>query len=280
MPEMMPYDQEVITLLAKKEIAVTTLFWEEVAEKKHSLEPYDLVLVRTIWNYYKSIPLFYQLLEILENSIVPIFNPTDILRWNMDKRYLQELQKEGFDIIPSLFVYDGDNKNVFESAVGKGWKKIVLKPMISAGSYHTFVIDAGDKQRFSALVKRHYQNRPFILQEFLPEIAQGEISTIRFHNGYTYSATKIPKAGDYRVQFDYGGKYHLRKVDSTIRIVADRISKRLNNKVIYQRVDGLWREGKFLIMEVELIEPDLYLNLSKEAMHRWIENIEQIVSTL
>lgn len=279
MPKMMPYDQEVIGLLAKKKITVTTLIWEEVAKNHHSLEPYDLVLVRTIWNYYKNIPLFYQLLKVLENSTVPVFNPTDILRWNMDKRYLLDLQKEGFDIIPSLFVYDGD-ENVLENAVEKGWKKIVLKPMISAGSYHTFVIDTSNKQGFSDLLKRYYQNRPFILQEFLPEIEQGEISTLRFRNGYTYSITKVPKAGDYRVQFDYGGKYHLQEVNSTIQMVANRISKRLNNKAFYQRIDGLWHKGKFLIMEVELIEPDLYLNLSKEAMHHWVENIEQAVVSI
>ncbi|MBC8321405.1 MAG: hypothetical protein H8E34_11865 [Bacteroidetes bacterium] len=119
-----------------------------------------------------------------------------------------------------------------------------------------------------------------MLQEFLPEISNGEISTISFSNaclptsqGYSYSVTKIPKKGEYRVQFDFGDIYHFGDVDPNIKMICDRISNRLGNKLLYQRVDGLWRNGKYLIMEVELIEPDLYLNLNTEAKHQWVESL-------
>ena len=83
----------------------------------------------------------------------------------------------------------------------------------------------------------------------------------------------MPEKGEYRVQFDFGGKYHFGEVDPSIKIICDRISHYIGNKLLYQRVDGLWRNGRFLIMEVELIEPDLYLNLSDIAKNQWVDSI-------
>jgi len=96
---------------------------------------------------------------------------------------------------------------------------------------------------------------------------------ITFSNGYSYSVTKVPQQGEFRVQFDYGWIYHFGDVDPHIKNVCKRIASRFPDKLLYQRVDGVWRNGKFLIMEVELIEPDLYLNLNDEAKTQWVESL-------
>ena len=200
----------------------------------------------------------------------------------MDKRYLQGLQNEGFDIIPTIFNY-GDT-NSFEEAVSRGWEKMILKPMISAGSYHTFVINANEKSKFNRYITQYYKNRPYMLQEFIPEISEGEISTITLTNPslpgskeFSYSVTKVPKKGDYRVQVNYGGEYSIGNVDSEIKAISEKITSRFGGRLLYQRLDGLWRNGKFLIMEIELLEPDLYLNYSKEALMKWVDNLLNII---
>ncbi len=279
MPNMLPYDLEVIKLLSDKGVNTKVIIWDELLKSNPSiLSHYDLVLFRTIWNYYKNIEEFKQLLDFLEESNTPVINPVDIVRWNMDKKYLIELQNEGFDIIPTIFNF-GETGS-FENALSKGWEKMILKPMISAASYHTFVIDMYEKERYENLIKEYYIDRPFMLQEFIPEISDGEISTITLtvpsnknKDDFSYSVTKIPKKGDYRVQFNYGGVYSIGEVDPIIKNISEQITKRFGNRLLYQRLDGLWRNGKFLIMEIELIEPDLYLNLSNEALTRWVDNL-------
>ncbi len=272
-PEMVPYDMQAIELLKARKIETEVIFWEEInVENAHQLAAFDLIVIRTCWNYYKKIPAFMKFLDLLEQSEARVYNPVKLIKWNIDKKSLLELQSEGFEIIPTLFVFDGE-EGTFEQAVAKGWNQIVLKPMISAGSYDTFVIDANDSQRFLELKNQYFINRPYMLQEFIPEVLAGEVSTLYFANGYGYSVTKVPKAGDYRVQFQYGGVYHLQEVNPEIEDISTKLSEKLNHSTLYRRLDGIWRNGRFLIMELELIEPDLYLNLSAEALNQWVENL-------
>lgn len=286
MPIMLPYDMEVIRTLKSSNVETEILIWDEISDTKlRDLEEYDLVLIRTIWDYYQKVDLFKNFVEKVSESKIKLLNPIDIVSWNMDKKYLHELENEGFDIIPTIFNYGQTGS--FEEAISLGWNRMILKPMISAGSFHTFVLDSTDKDRFNDLVTSYYQNRPFMLQEFIPEISEGEISTITLSNpalsdidDYSYSVTKVPKSGDYRVQVDFGGVYSMGDVDPEIKKISKQITSRFEGKLLYQRLDGLWRDGKFLIMEIELIEPDLYLNYNKDSLSYWVDNIVLLANSL
>ncbi len=278
MPEMLPYDMEIIRMLNNRGITTNVLIWDRIDfTDEIFLTEFDIVVIRSIWDYYRKTQKFLEFLDFLEKSCVKVLNPLDIVRWNMDKKYLEELQSEGFYIIPTIFNHN-NNGDSFEEALSRGWNKMIIKPMISAGSYHTFVIDRSEKNRYNQIVEELYKNRPFMLQEFIPEISEGEISTITLEdviggNGkeLSYSVTKVPKKGDYRVQFNYGGVYSSGDVDPYIKDISRSITARFNNRILYQRLDGLWRNGEFLIMEIELIEPDLYFNYNKEAMQFWVD---------
>lgn len=273
MPDMLPYDIEVISILNKRGVETSVFIWDEIiSNNPNELKNYDAILIRTIWDYFKKYDQYIKLLNILESTGIQIFNPVEILRWNMNKQYLNELQGKGIEIIPTIFNSNNADDS-FKKAVSLGWEKMVLKPLISGNSYHTFVIEANNEPFFDQLVKIYFQSRPYMLQEFIPEISDGEISVIYFSNGYSYSVRKVPKKGDYRVQFDFGGIYHFEDINPEIKIICDRISNHIGENLLYQRVDGLWRNGKFLIMEVELIEPDLYLNLSNEAKNQWVDSL-------
>lgn len=281
MPEMLPYDHIIIKKLNEEGIYTKVFLWDELIDDIKKLEEYDLVLLRTIWDYYKKVDTFMVFLEKLERLDVRVLNPVDIVRWNMDKKYLLQLQEEGFDIIPSIFSFN--NEDIFDQALEHGWKKMILKPMISAGSYHTYVIENNEREKFMDYKSQLFVNRPYMLQEFIPEISEGEISTITLtspgesaEDGFSYSVTKVPKKGDYRVQFNFGGVYNLGKVDPVINKISHLITSRFNNRLLYQRLDGIWRNNKFLIMELELIEPDLYFNYSDAALDRFVNNLIKI----
>lgn len=273
MPRMLPYDMEVIKILVDRGVDTTIFVWDKIIKSDpEKLKNYDAILIRTIWDYFKKYDQFLSLLDFLDKTKLPVFNPVETLRWNMNKKYLSELQDTGFDIIPTVFNLNNENDS-FAKALSFGWRKMILKPVISGNSYHTFVIEANEQSKFEMLLNKYFQKRPFMLQEFIQEISNGEISTITFSNNYSYSVTKVPKESEYRVQFDFGGIYHFGEVDPAIKTICDRIAVRFADKLLYQRVDGVWRNGKFLIMEVELIEPDLYLNLSNEAKDQWVESL-------
>jgi glutathione synthase/RimK-type ligase-like ATP-grasp enzyme len=275
MPDLMPYDQEVMVRLRQENVECEVVFWEDVLEQPPaSLHKYQLMVFRTVWNYYKNADSFYRLLDILKASGVPTANPLDIIRWNMEKSYLKKLMDEGYDVIPTVFS-NGDPQKAYDTAQKQNWDKMVLKPMISGGSYHTYVLEKGEEAKYQQYIQEHFVNRPFMLQEFIPGITEGEISTITFSNGYTYSVTKVPKAGDYRVQFNYGGQYRIHETPAEIQHIAEKIFDRQERRTLYQRLDGVWHNGKFLIMEVELLEPDLYLNLSEEALQAFTESVLQ-----
>ncbi len=283
MPQMLPYDLDIIKLLNARGVKTDILIWDKLTNDDISLLiKYDLVLIRTIWDYYKKVDEFIRFLNRLESTGVNILNPLDIVKWNMDKKYLLQLQNEGFDIIPTLFAFN--NEDIFDKAVEKGWKKMILKPMISAGSYHTIVVSANEREKFVEYRNSLFEDRPYMLQKFMDEIADGEISTLTLmnpsskkNNGYSYSVTKVPKPGDYRVQFNYGGIYHLSEPDPRILDISNQITSRFGNQLLYKRLDGLWVNNRFMIMEIELIEPDLYLNLSSEALDTFVNSIVSVV---
>ena len=276
MPDLLPYDMVVFGKLRSQNIQTDIMVWEDLGKTSVAhLQQYQGIVIRTCWNYYKKPDEFIQLLDFCEQNSLPLLNPSDIVRWNMDKRYLLDLQKEGIEIIPTEFVFE-HHGGLFTKVVNKGWKKVVVKPMISGGSYHTFVVDAKEEAEFNTIINTYYQNRPYLLQEFIPEISTGEISTLRFANGFTYSIAKVPKEGDYRVQFTYGGKYNVEEVQPKIAAINNFIETRFQNRLLYQRVDGVWRDNRFLLMEVELVEPDLYLGHHAEALENWVKNLTAI----
>lgn len=124
-PDMMPYDLKARKILMEKQVNVEILSWEDFDEENvNKLADFDLIVIRTTWNYYKQIPAFKKFLDLVEKSGVKVYNPVKLIKWNMDKKYLQELQSDGFDIIPTIFVFNGE-EDTFEQAVAKGWKQIV-----------------------------------------------------------------------------------------------------------------------------------------------------------
>lgn len=277
MPGLMGYDQEVIRMLSEHNISVAVMDWENVVKTQPGeFAVYKAILLRTTWNYYKIPQAFREMLAFVQQHRLPLLNPPDLVRWNMDKRYLLDLEKEGVDIVPTMFVFEHDEL-AFGKARQRGWQKIVLKPMISASSYHTFVLEAKDESRFNELISTYFQSQPYLLQEFIEEIQNGEVSTLSFANGYMYSITKVPKKGDYRVQFSYGGQYFQTELHPTIQKISHHLRLKFSGNALYQRVDGVWRDGRFLLMELEIIEPDLYLNHNEDALLAWVNQLRQLI---
>ena len=204
-----------------------------------------------------------------------MINSTEILDWNFDKRYLQDLAAAGVSLIPTIVVAQGESPDIVELARKRGWKDIVVKPTISGGAYgtHRFRLDQADQ--FRDEIKQILLDRGLLIQPFLPEIqSAGELSLLFFDGVFSHAVCKRPKEGDYRVQFQFGG------TNETVEVRAEWIEgaraclAAAPALPVYARVDGVISKGKFLLMELEVFEPLMFLARHPEAPGRFARAIQ------
>ena len=100
----------------------------------------------------------------------------------------------------------------------------------------------------------------------MPEIFEGEISTIFFNRDYHYTVRKVPKEGDFRVQTLFGGTYTQITPPDFVLEASKKAMELFVDECLYIRVDGVISNNEFYIMEVEMIEPDLYLDIVPEGI--------------
>jgi glutathione synthase/RimK-type ligase-like ATP-grasp enzyme len=181
----------------------------------------------------------------------------------------------GIGIAPTVFV--NGNGPIAPAAWQeiRSWKKSVVKPAVSASAHKTWLFDGGAVPGESEL-KSRMESQPFLVQQFIPEIeTHGEISFIYIDGAYSHAVQKRPAAGDFRVQQEHGGSADLFHPDSALLDQANEIAATVAEvrDSLYCRIDAVARDGRLVLMELELIEPELFLGLAEGAAKRFAEAI-------
>jgi glutathione synthase/RimK-type ligase-like ATP-grasp enzyme len=197
-------------------------------------------------------------------------NDSRLLRWNSDKRYLFELARLGVATIPTRLAHGSELARVLASMPGAS---VVVKPTISGGAWQTLRGEVGD-DAFAASVAQLPTALDYLVQPYLSEIAgAGEWSLLYFGGEYSHAVIKRPAAGDYRVQDEHGGRSEPAVPDAATRAAAGRALAALavagHDVPAYARVDGVVSGGRFVLMELELIEPSLFLAGQPQAAERF-----------
>jgi glutathione synthase/RimK-type ligase-like ATP-grasp enzyme len=273
LPQLNPADQILIPLLLEKGIKAEPVIWNE---KNVNWQSFDYLVVRNIWDYYLEEEAFEEWLNLMEELNIPVLNPIAVIRQNKHKFYLKEFRENGVKIIPTLFSGQ-DSPASIEDIKAQGWNKIVIKPAVSAGSHLTniFETDKLDAKVLDEVVS----GNDWLIQPFLEEIStNGEISMIFFNGQFSHAILKKPKAGDFRVQSQYGGQYQLFQPDENLIATGQKVITQIKEPLLYGRVDGLMINGEFNLMELELIEPDLYFQRDERIAPRFIEEILRRIS--
>lgn len=212
---------------------------------------YGAVIIGTTWDYWDQPKAFLRALKQIEAQ-TRLFNSASLVEWNSDKRYLQELAKNGARLIPTLWLETVDQA-AFESAFETlGSDDLVFKRQVGAGADGQFRLGPKD-----AVPEMPY---PMMVQPFLSNIQEeGEYSFIFINGGFSHALLKQAKSGDYRIQSTYGGIEIAIEPSSSDLREAKAILAALEQVPLYARVDMLRDEnGQLLLMELELIEPYLY----------------------
>lgn len=268
LPELLESDQQLIPLFAKENITAKAAIWDD---ETVDWTEFDYLIFRNTWDYYQKEEVFNSWLHKIELLGIKTFNPISVIQKNKHKFYLKEIEKEGISILPSIFLEKNSTSNLHD-LIPKSWEKMVIKPAFSAGSYLTKLIDRSELASIQTEFKEYFATKDFLIQEFRPEIKElGETSFIFFDGKFSHAVNKKPVENDFRVQIQYGGKYTLIEPNADLLLQAELILSKVHEKLLYARVDGIVIENKLHLMEIELIEPDLYFDLAEGARERFVE---------
>ncbi len=236
---------------------------------------FNALVIRSPWDYFTRPEEFHAWLNARIASGVRMFNAGEVLEWNFDKRYLQDLAAAGAPSIPTIVVPPGECPDIAALAGARGWDEIVVKPTISGGAYQTHRFRIGDAARYREDIARTLRDRGVLVQPFLPEIlSAGELSLLFFDGVFSHAVCKRPKEGDYRVQFQFGGTSETVEVRDEWIAGARACIAAAPALPVYARVDGVVQDGKFLLMELEVFEPLMFLARHPLAPGRFARAIQ------
>jgi hypothetical protein len=233
------------------------------------------LVIRSPWDYFERTIEFRAWLDARISSHVLMINGGDILNWNYDKRYLQDLEAAGMSLVPTICIGRGEQADVAALARARGWNEIVVKPAISGGAYRTYRFFVDDAAAYAKEIDEILSDRGMLVQPFLPEILSGgELSILFFDGVYSHSVCKRPKPGDYRVQFKFGGTNENVEVEPALVEQARACVLAAPSLPTYARVDGVVKDGQFLLMELEVFEPLMFLARHPEAPARFARAVQ------
>jgi glutathione synthase/RimK-type ligase-like ATP-grasp enzyme len=240
---------------------------------------FDRVVLRSCWDYHQRIDEFRAWLSQAASLGVRLVNPEPTSRWNADKRYLFDLEAAGVRIVPSLFLRRGTKATTASlreglSALGTAPAAIVVKPTVSATAWLAWCVQASADVLPDGLAEA-LAARDFLAQPLLPEIVNGEWSLVFFAGMFSHAVVKRPRDGEFRVQEEYGGRTEPATPGDGLVALAAGILSRAPGPTAYARVDGVETPDGFVLLELELLEPTLYLASDPAAPARFADALEQ-----
>ena len=266
-------DLLVVNKLALQDIHVVPAVWND---KSVNWSGFSTVIVRSPWDYFLKGDEYFQWVQsfLKENTNTKLLNPPQAILDNIDKRYLLEFEQLGIPIIPTELVEIGSSTSLNSLLIKRAWDKVVIKPVISAGAYGTWRSNVEksthDQDKFVEQISRE----TVFIQPFMPEIqSEGEWSIMYFNGEYSHSVLKSVKGDDFRIQEEFGGT--TKAVEPTVEILkqTQKIMDLQKEPLLYARVDGVIRDGQFLLMELEINEPSLFFEFSEKGVENFSEAV-------
>lgn len=227
---------------------------------------YDLVVIRSTWDYFDRLEEFLAWVDRV-GSVTRIINSPRVIRWNSHKGYLSELGASGVPVLPSLTLPRGASEPV-DRMLATGWGQVVIKPAVDGGA-RLALRAAVDDPAASEHLERLVASGDVVVQPYAASVEQGETSLFFFGGEFSHAVRKVPKPGDYRVQAMHGGSEEVHEPSQGELDVARAAMALAPDDLVYARVDCIDVDGRPTLMELELIEPDLFLRMAPGSVARF-----------
>ncbi|MEX1994463.1 MAG: hypothetical protein WD929_07355 [Steroidobacteraceae bacterium] len=260
-------DDLAIEPLARRGWQVETLPWDR---KGVDWSGYELVVIRSTWDYQHQAERFLATLVAIEDSGARLENSTAIVRWNMQKTYLRDLAAKGVPIVPTRWrdrLAPCELLPLFDSLQ---CDEAVIKPVMSGNAQGAWRLNRAGARLQAAEIEAHYAERPLMMQPFEPGILdEGEFSLLYFNGALSHCILKVPKRGDFRVQEEHGSEIRAVSAEPALVAAGAAAMQAIGQQLLYARADFVRHGAEFRAMELELVEPALYLRMDPGAPDRF-----------
>ena len=270
-------DEHAIEPLNRLGWDVSTLSWRQTGR---SWGDFDAVIIRSTWDYWNDVPAFLETLERI-NRATRLANNLDLVRWNLAKTYMRDLERMGIGIVPTLWA-DSLESDFLERYLGKlDADEIVVKPVVGANGEDAFRVSRGDSPGLLENIAARFNKRDCMIQPFMPNIInEGEYSLFFFAGLYSHAILKIPAPSEFRSQEERGAEIQSVLPHEKLLLRARQAMETVTPSPLYARIDFIRNAADdFLVMELELIEPSLYLRMNPQAPVRFASAIDKWART-
>ena len=251
--------------LAASGIEATPTPWTQHVERADALADHRLVLPLLAWGYHTDHARWLQACRTWAAAELRVANPASVLAWNSDKRYLDALSRRGIPIPDTVWCDELGPEALDAAFESTGAAQLIVKPTVSGGAWKTRRLRRGDALGDAPVGAA-------MIQRYLPTIeTEGETSLLYFGGQLSHVVNKRPAAGEFRIQLQYGGVYTaLEAAPKGALDLATRVLQAIDEPLLYARIDTVPdADGRWLLMEAELIEPDFYLGAQAGAGARF-----------
>ena len=270
------------TVLASVDVTAVPVPWTTQVDDCTALQRFPLVLPLLVWGYHHDHARWLQACRNWQDATLPLANPGSVLAWNSDKRYLQQLQQQGVAIPPTIWSERVTPRQLDEAFAATGATQLIVKPTVSGGAWQTQRLGRGDA--LDAALDATRDARPpgsAMIQPYLPTIeTEGETSMLFFGGRLSHVVNKRPVPGDFRIQVQYGGIYTaLAAAPAGALALAEQTLAAIDAPLLYARIDAVPdADGRWLLMEAELIEPDFYLGVDPQAGAGFARALQELLA--
>ena len=258
-------DELVKTALQAQGLSVTRKSW---SDPDFDWSCADALLFRTTWDYFDRYKEFQPWLERV-SKVTQLLNPKEIIDWNLHKSYLLDLAQKGVNTVETLLLAQNQDAPLKALMQQHQWQHAIVKPAISGAARHTYKVTPENLPQMQQQLDTLIKDEDFMLQPFQQQITEfGELSLMVMGGKVTHAVRKVAKAGDFRVQDDHGGRVLPHTPASDEIELAEKAIAACNPLPLYARVDMVKdNQGQWAIMELELIEPELFFRFDNSAAH-------------
>ncbi|CAB4932984.1 unannotated protein [freshwater metagenome] len=264
MPVPDPESHLLVAALAERGVRASLVPWDD----RRDWSGVPLVLCRTPWDYVGRAEEFLAWARSTGEA-TRLLNPAGLIGWNLHKRYLAELAERGVPVVPTTVLRRSASASSRAAALAVDGDA-VIKPAISGGAMGTVRVPARTDEARDHLTGL-LRDGDALVQPYLPEVEGGEVSLVLFAGGFSHAVRKQPAAGDFRVQEEHGGVVLPHEPTAAELAVARRVLEALPWPSTYARIDLVTTADGPLLMEAELIEPELFLRAVPEAAGRFAD---------
>ncbi len=229
----------------------------------------DAVVLRSTWGYYRALEDFKAWTEAMAAS-TRLFNSLDLVRWNLRKDYVEKLAAAGVRV-PRSFVVPCETSAIGHVFDETGWAQAVVKPVSGASGHSVELLQRATLTAQTAGLADEARMSGVVVQEFLPEIAEGELSLVYFDGVFSHAIRKRPPPGEFRSNSRYKP---IRTAETPPPVVTQQGAAclaALPEMPLYARVDGVVRDSVLIVIEVELLEPALFMEFAPPSAERFAE---------